>query len=447
MLNFFISIVAITANILGSFQDPFEFAGDYGPEMNPTREKVFELVIPKNEPQITFADLIPPELLSRIEDPAVAAFLQENLDENAFHFLRNSPKDLLRIDKILRDRAAAQGQPLKLSILSSVYPLNGSTPTELKENLMDQLFKDEISDLIETVEVSDNQYEVFKTPSGQITFYWLYQSLNLHLVSQDPQLIREINKTKAVFSRTIGNPQKRAEAFQEKILAADTGVLFTQESDQIVVETLTKNGPFLYPIGQNPKDGCFILLKKDTWEKTVKMIPLENYKGYHNGKLNLLLATHKPSGQKFLLASCHGNSTNPEDGRLQISIIMQKFEGLSLQNPGLQLLIGIDANTKSERDVEAFNEHLDQLGLVATQVGPTTVKKRMVTVQHGKSGRVAIDQEDYLITLKPEKGGKFALSDPTVGFKKGPANQSQVLPNFETLSDHYPVGATLKSNF
>ena len=125
---------------------------------------------------------------------------------------------------------------------------------------------------------------------------------------------------------------------------------------------------------------------------------------------------------------------------------MQKFEELSSHYPDLQLLIGVDANTKSEKDVEEFIQHLDTLGLVATQVGPTTIKKRMVTVQHGKSGRIAIDQEDYLITLKPEKGGKFTLSNPTVGFKNVAADKSQTIPNLENPSDHYPVGAILEKH-
>jgi len=446
MFNFFVSIIVFTANILGSFQDPFEFEGDYGPEMNPTREKVFELVIPKVEPNITFSELIPPELLEEIEDPSIRAFLDENQDENAFHFLKDCPKDLLRLDKILRDRASAAGQLLQLSILSSAYPLKGSTHVELKNNLKDQLFKDEILALIEPVDVSDKRYKVFQSSKGQVSFYWLYQSLNLHLVSQDPQLINEINKTKEVFLKTIGDPQKRAATFRENFLAADTAVLFTQECEQLIAETLTQNGPFLLPEGQNPKDGCFVFLRKGVWDEAVKVIALENYQGYQNGKVNLLLATLKSKGQKFLLASAHGNSTNPADGRLQISLIIQKFEELSLQYPDLQLLIGIDANTKSEGDVEDFRRHLYKLGLVATQVGPTTVKKRMITVQHGKSGRSAIDQEDYLITFKAEKGGKFEFSNPTVGFKSGPVDQNQALPNLENLSDHYPVGATLRGN-
>ena len=438
-----VSISAITANILGIFQDPFEFAGDYGPEMNPTREKVFKLVMPQDRPSVPFSELIPAEILVGLEGSSVAQFLQDHLHENAFDFLRNSPKELLRLDKTLRDRASGQGQDLELSILSSSYPLQGSCAAELKVNLLNQLRREEIVALAKPLDLLDERYEVFQTPEGQVLFYWLYQSLNLHLVSQDPTLIQEINKTKMVFSRTLGNLQQRAEIFLEKALAAKAEILFTQESDYQFLATMTQKGTFLFPVGQNPSDGCFVFLKRDVWEENVQVIPVENYEGFQKGLLNLIVATHKLSGQKFLLASCHGHSTNPADGRLQISLVMKKFEELSLTYPGLQLAIGIDANTKTDKDVEDLICHLDKHGLVATQVGPTTVKKRMISVQHGKTSRVALDQEDYLIVLKPEKGGKFALSNSTVGFSNEPVNREKFLPNLENLSDHYPVGATL----
>lgn len=445
MFNFLASIIVFTANILGTFQDPFEFDGDYGPEMNPTRNKVFELVIPRQEPVVTFSELIPPELASKMEDPSIASFIEKHGDENAFPILRNCPQNLLKIDQILRFGASSKGQLLELSILSSAYPLQGSTPTELKQRLMEQLFTDEIRALVAPTEVLDKRYEIFQTSEGQIAFYWLYQCLNLHLVSQDPQMVQEINKTKSIFLKTLGDPQIRAAVFKEKIAAAGAQVLFTQESDPFFIEALTEDGLFLLPEGQNSQDGTLVFLRKGIWDEAVESIPLERYSGYQKGRVNALIATHQASKEKFLLASCHGHSTKPADARLQIEKIMEKFDQLSAEYPHLQLVIGIDANTKSEKDIEAFLDHLDRLGLVATEVGPTTVKKRMITVQHGKSGRVAMDQEDYLITLQLERGGKFLLSNPTAGFQNGPVDLSQPLPNLQNLSDHYPVGATLTS--
>jgi hypothetical protein len=159
----------------------------------------------------------------------------------------------------------------------------------------------------------------------------------------------------------------------------------------------------------------------------------------------VILATQKGSGAKFLLAAAHGNSTRAEDGRLQISKIMEKFQELSVLsgNENLQLVIGIDANTKTEEDVQDLRNHLEALGLTGTDAGPTTIKMRMVTAQHSKAGRFAIDEEDYLILLKPELGGHLKLDSVTVGFQTEPQDPATPLPNINNGSDHYPVGATL----
>lgn len=68
--------------------------------------------------------------------------------------------------------------------------------------------------------------------------------------------------------------------------------------------------------------------------------------------------------------------------------------------------------------MQLLNYELESLGLVATHSGPTTIKKRIVTVQHAKAGHFAIDEEDFLITLKPENGGNYHMSHFTVGFQE-----------------------------
>ena len=75
-------------------------------------------------------------------------------------------------------------------------------------------------------------------------------------------------------------------------------------------------------------------------------------------------------------------------------LVTEKFRELSqkLENKGLQLIIGIDANTKTKQDVKDLHDHLRALGLIGTSLGPTTVKRRMVTSQHTKAGRLAIDE-------------------------------------------------------
>jgi hypothetical protein len=52
---------------------------------------------------------------------------------------------------------------------------------------------------------------------------------------------------------------------------------------------------------------------------------------------------------------------------------------------------------------------------------------------------MAIDEEDYLITLDPAHGGLFTLDKAHVGFGDGTPDLNQPLPNINNPSDHYPV--------
>ncbi|NNM43923.1 MAG: hypothetical protein HKM07_06235 [Chlamydiae bacterium] len=519
-MNIFFSVVIHTANILGIFTDPFEFEGDYGPEANPVRQKVFELVLAKEhlfrnlsdsevrrwmqkvgtddiavknyrnllvaqgierdqEYGPILSELVTPELLDAIREKQqklqsfterdlhhILHFLDRYSSRKVFRFFRNNPPELLSLDKILRDKAAREGKSFALPILSSTQGLKGQNSFELKKDLLDSVFTEETLSVTKSEAILTNairkldknflkrflgdsantqDLEVFCSPAGQAFFYWIYHALNLHLVSTDSSLIRQINNVKDVFARTLGNPSAKANAFKEKLLAADSSVVFTQESDLILPEVLMQDELFLPIDKQNPQDGCFIFLRRDVWEPNYEMIAIEGYEGFKEGKMNAILAARKKTGEKFLLSSCHGHSTKAEDGRLQISLVMEKFFQLSKkpENANLQLLIGIDANTKTEEDVKKLREHFDTLGLVATSVGPTTIKRRMVTAQHSKMGRVAIDEEDYLITLKPKSGGRFLLTHPTVGFKKEMPDINQYLPSQDNQSDHYPVGVTI----
>lgn len=473
-------MIAITANVLGSFNDPFEFEGDYGPEVNPVRRKVFELVVSnevfyKNYPDAQIQNLLVDGadikafrqtlLAAATRDecthgPTLAevaesmggefqGFIDKYADKKIFRLMRNEPAGFLSFDKILRDKAAHSGAPFDLPILSSTTPLKPGSKKELMEKLFTEenlkLAKPQAALLpsLDEYRLSDyfgpdaetDDLRIFTTPAGQLFFYWLYQALNLHLVSN---LMEEVNKVKEVFAKTLGDPKVRAEAFKEKLIKAECGVVFTQESDAFVPRALADR---FHPVEkQNPQDGTFIFLRKDLWEPDYEVIKLNGYEGFEKGRINIILAKAKQNGEKFLLASAHGNSTKPEDGRLQINLAFQKYQELSHTTP-LQLLIGIDANTKTKNDVKTLRDQLEFLGLTATSVGPTTVKQRMVTVQHTKAGRFAVDEEDYLITLKSN-----AFASQTVGFSEIKPETDKPLPHIGNLSDHYPVGATLKTN-
>ncbi len=517
-MNLLLSIVIHTANILGIFNDPFEFEGNYGPEVNPVREKIFELVVSpealaKNlsdaqvrelmeesnasEKEVsdyrnfivmqaaneergygpTLSQLITPELIEEIKKKQIELqdvsftnsdlenflfFIEHYGDQKIFHFLRNTPTGFLNLDKALKDQASREGRAFDLPILGSTGLLKGQRCFELKKNLLDALFTEEIFSLTNSQDLlkqslstlktdflkkflgdaaNNEDLEIFTSPAGQVFFFWMYQSLNLHLIADvNEDLINQVNVVKDIFSRTLGDPTARAQTFRDKVIAAGSGAVFTQESDAIVPQILTSDGLFLPVESQNPQDGTFVFLRSDLWEPEYQIIPVKDYE--KNGCMNVIIATRKKSGQKFLLAACHGHSTKAEDGRRQMTLVMEIFHELSKQG-NLQLLIGTDANTKTERDVQMFKEHLDSLGLMATDVGPTTVKRRMMTVQHAKAGRFAIDQEDYLITLKSENGGKLQFSHVTVGFKEENVDTNKPLPNIDNPSDHYSVGATM----
>lgn len=520
-MNGLLALVIHTANILGSFQDPFEFEGDYGPEVNPIRKQVFELVISKEAlaknltdfeikllmnqehpshadireyRQIlinqglakdqaygpTLAELAPSELMMELSNKQenlqslgfskndldeIIAFVERYKDKKIFYFLKNAPSEFLALDKVLHDKASREKKAFDLPILGSTQLLRGQNSISLKIELLDELFNEEILNLTKPKDklntfishldknflcsflgedANTQDLQIFSSPAGQVFFYWLYQALTLHLVSHDPSMIDQINIVKDLFARTLGDSQKRADLFKEKLLAANSGILFTQESDAFVSQALLNEGLFLPINKQNPQDGTLIFLRSDLWMPNDQVIPINGYEGYAKGRINVILAT-TITGEKFLLASCHGNSTKAEDGRLQISHVMRKFEELvqEASNKDLQLIIGIDANTKTEEDVRLFHEHLDTLGLMSTHVGPTTIKRRMVSLQHNKVGRLAIDEEDYLIILKPEKGGRFSLTQETVGFSEEKPDIHTTLPNVNNLSDHYPVGATI----
>lgn len=522
-MEYLIQLIIFTANILGSFNDPFEFDGNYGEEINPIREYVFEQVVSKealavhltnyqikqllneenpSQEQIkqhhqqliaeaiqadslhgpTLKELVPSDLIQRLakkqqelqfdgftenDFTLFTNFITRYGDQKIFAFFRHAPSTLLRLDKLLPDTATRQGKLFDLPILSSSTHLRGNNSFELKSNLLDEVFTKDIfarvnnenisKDVIKKLdpdylkqffgkEADTQDLTIFNTSAGQVFFYWLYQSLNLHLISQDVEMIPQINKVKQRFAETLGNPKIRAQMFRDQLIAADASVVFTQECDAVVPLVLSENELFHSTKAQNPADGTFVFLRSDIWEPTYQMISVEDYSGYEKGRLNVVLATKKDSGEKFLLASCHGNSTRAEDGRLQITKVIEKYHQLnqSMEDHELQLMIGIDANTKSDEDVALLREHLESLGLVSTHVGPTTVKKRMVTAQHAKAGRFAADEEDYVITLKPQAGGHYVIMSSTVGFKEERPDPMMTLPNVNNPSDHYPVGATVK---
>ena len=375
-MNLLLSIVVHTANILGIFNDPFEFDGDYGPEVNPIRQKVFEQVVSKealsknlsdseirelmqagevNEQRLkeyrnllvaqaiskekeygpTFSELVTPDLIRELQNQQIELqnngfplsdlenilfFLEHYKDQKVFHFLRNNPSDLLSLDKILQDEAAREGKNFDLPILGSTRFLEGQSSLELKKNLMKTVFNKDTLALTkpqETIkqsikklnkdylnkffgDVATNQdLEAFSSSAGQVFFYWMYQSLNLHLISANSDMIDPINKVKGIFATTLGDPIARANAFKDKLMASDSEVLFTQESDALVSQTLTRDGLFLPVDRQNLQDGTLVFLRSTQWEPNYEIITIDGYEGFETGRMNVILATQNQAKNFF----------------------------------------------------------------------------------------------------------------------------------------------------
>jgi hypothetical protein len=399
-MHFLLLSAIYTANILRSFSDPFEFEGDYGAEMNPLREQVFECIVPSEEPSITLAELVPPSLL--VEAPEeVLAFVEIHGDEPAYPLLHSMPSRLLYWSE----------KEEHFPFLGSLTPLKSHDGEVLKEKLWEVVFSH-----------SDR-------PATELFIYWAYHALNLQLIAEEG-LVDEVNLVKERFGQTLGDAQRRAEIFREKLIAADVTLLFTQECDELTTRELTRDGLYHPVSGQAEGDGTYVFLRADDWLAEYELVSIEG--DFRAGTVNAVLATDR-HGERFLLASAHGHSTNAADGRAKIAQIVEVFRGLE----NVHLVIGTDANTKGEKDERLFREELERLGLVATDVGPTTVKRRVVTVQHSKAGKLCHDQEDYLIV---ERDGAVNLSGAHAGFGQHQVETDRLLPDLDNLSDHYPVG-------
>lgn len=498
----------ITSNLLAGV-DPFEFRGSFGEPIDPIREVVFAnltsmvtlqqrsgtpLMIHGKEvspldydlnrgPSI--GELMTPEHLSTLSSlqrncsdvftsddlASIYAFVEKYKEIKPFYFFRHGSQSYVApLDKRLLDNEMRND----LSILGSCRLLVGESAHELNRQLLREVFSENVLRLAYPEEqikpylinpeaekqirinfgTADDytieDFAFFARPAGQIFSWWLYQATNLNLACSEQGMINGINTVKTLFANTYANPYTRARTFRDRVLSSDTHVVFTQEADAITPQVFCEDGAFLPVDRQRKGDGCYVLLRSDVWDPNYEVIPLEGYKNYSKGRLNVVLAT-TTQGDKFLLASGHGDSNKAEDGREQLNLIVDKYEEL-LKDPayeGLQLMIGMDANTKRDvkrgkDDVVPFLKLVEERGLQVIRVGPTTVKERVVTAQYGKALVISEDEEDWVIY----GGDKFKLSRPTVGFDRiDPEAERSIagpLPNKDNLSDHFAIGASLK---
>lgn len=307
--------------------------------------------------------------------------------------------------------------------------------------------------------VKPEELDFFSTCGGQRIFFWLYHAMDLHLAS-GVATIKEINDGKKTFAGITGTPQERAAKFVKDLVASNVGVLATQECAKDCADALTREPTFLERrLGTHKqffnavvnaqgvgKTGTTIFLREDLWEKEVQVIQhghLDDKK--KTDKLVLVVATAKKTGDKFLHVSIHGDSSVAKDGREKIAEAVKQFKLLKERrgNEDLELLIGIDANTKKQMDIGALQEQLTELGLYATEVGSSTIKIRALTVQQTKAGDRVDAPGDHVITsaLNPKR---YKAVETLLAGKRVRARAGMALPNMEYSSDHLTVQLTIQ---
>jgi len=155
-----------TANMLGLFYDPFEFAGDYDPFINSVKQKLEALLIGRatqdqTPEQIatdlrygpTLEELLPSKLQTQLLEQCkfnglnhklfqklLTQLMKEHSQDRLFYFLKNCPPSLLGIDKALRDAAKTANTPFDMPIINSSAIIEGNTRTAQKRHLSHALF-------------------------------------------------------------------------------------------------------------------------------------------------------------------------------------------------------------------------------------------------------------------------------------------------------------------
>jgi hypothetical protein len=481
----------ISANVLGIFSDPFEFAGNYGDFINSVKAQVEARLIGRamhpgtapTEGEIqsqlnygpTLQELCPVTIKNSLRNlfgergldvknfDATMDFFNKHSHSQLFHFFKNCPSALLSLDLALRQEAKNGQRPFPLPIVNSSITIYGNNSVTHKLNLADVFFTQETKaqaknidkKLQEQIDKSAKDFRVgdelvdpkflkaFATPEGQMLFYYLYQIMNLHLVAD---IIPQINQAKAEFAENLGDPAKRAEIFAEQCVKAGGDVVFTQECDSYVPAEMEKRGYFSTQFIPGPdgkpmlrsKDGSVIFLKETRFKKNFISEPYLDSDIKH--KATIIIAQEIENEIPNVFSSCHGDAKVAKDARDQIERVHGVFQRCKTINPNARMAMGSDTNTNDDSEVSALQQLVNSLKLLMSEVGNTVIKMRKVTVQHEKTNKLDQTPKDRIIT-----SDNLLFIKQTVGGQIPPLDKEIMLPNKDIVSDHGPVAVHVTS--
>lgn len=424
---------------------------------------------------------------------AILTELQTHKPEKLFYFLKHCPPSLLNVDKIFRLAAKEANKPFPMPIINSSVPIVGKTSLDQKKHLADVLFTLDNLQLAKNIDkeletelensevpllvakttaavvpeeieeeagpeaeagpelrvheaVDPDFVRLFSSKEGQLIFYFLYQSMNIHLVSH---MMDRVNQAKVEFAKKLGDPQKRAQFFAEKFAAENADVVFAQECDRYLPQEMAKLGYFSterkpVPDKEDPanikwelnsKDGSVIFLNSKTF-KGASIHPYDEEEDPKH-KTTVITADFFDAQRPVVLASCHVSDGN----NLKIfSILNRVTEIYQKDKDAGAVVIGLDANPQSKEQESDIRERLKEKGLKTIKVGNTEVKRRKITLLHKKINLLFRREKNMIIA---DAQTNFDMKNGTVGFKKPPLDSDMLLPHEQIPSDQAPVGVKI----
>jgi hypothetical protein len=278
-----------------------------------------------------------------------------------------------------------------------------------------------------------------------LVFYFLYQSMNIHLASG---IMGRVNQAKLDFAKTLGDPQKRAQFFAEKFAAANADVVFVQECDRHLPKEMAKLGYFSTerrPVSDkddpantrwelNSKDGSVVFLNSKTF-KGAWVHPYDEGNDPKH-KTTVVTADLLDFDRPMILASSHVSDGNNKS----VFSIIERVANAYEKEKHAGFVIGLDANPQSREDEENIRGYVKDHHHTTVKAGPTSWKKRKISLLERKVNLPVCVEKNMIIANAPTN---FTMTNVTVGFKKPPLNTKILLPSQEIPSDQAPLGLTM----